>query len=186
MPTQACLVTPERVLFEGEADFVVMRTEGGEIMFLPNHAPFVAAVDITVVRIAPAGSEPSPAAGPPEASSATDEVKAAVHGGYVHVADNAVLVLAGVAELADEIDVDRARRALERAEAELERGGEPEAAGAGHRPEVETDSQAAQGVEQSQTMLALVYPDDPSVAARRARVRLEAAGALESRQPAHA
>ncbi len=46
------------------------------------------------------------------------EVRAAVAGGFVHVADNRVTVLAGVAELADEIDVERARRAFEAASAD--------------------------------------------------------------------
>lgn len=171
MPTHAALVTPERVLYEGEAEFVVMRTEGGEIMFLPNHAPFVGAVDITLLRIALAGSEAG-SSGPSEGGAhgpGSGEVRAAVHGGFVHVADNRVLVLASVAELAEEIDVARARRALEAAESAI--SGREESARA---PE------AAEGVEQSPTMLALLQPDDPEVAARRARARLEAAGVLDS------
>jgi F-type H+-transporting ATPase subunit epsilon len=39
-----------------------------------------------------------------------------VHGGFVKVADNRVTIIAGVAELAEEIDVERARRALQAAE----------------------------------------------------------------------
>lgn len=118
MPTHTELVTPERVLFSGEAEFVVMRTEGGEIMFLPNHADLVGAVDITLVRIALAGSETagSPASQETGKALAAGEVRAAVHGGFVHVADNRVLVLASVAELSGEIDVERAKRALEAAE----------------------------------------------------------------------
>ncbi len=57
MPTAVELVTPERVLYSGDAGFVVLRTDGGEIMFLPEHAPFIAAVDICVVRIDAAGGE---------------------------------------------------------------------------------------------------------------------------------
>ncbi|MGH9302861.1 MAG: FoF1 ATP synthase subunit delta/epsilon [Acidimicrobiales bacterium] len=186
MPTHAALVTPERVLYEGEADYVVLRTEGGEIMFLANHAPFVGAVDITVVRIAPAGSESSPPSGPPDSAEQSDDVRAAVHGGYVHVADNRVLVLAGVAELAGEIDVERARRALDRAEASIEQGSEREGSTIvgtmGQTDEAVESTEPAgmgAGIEQSPTMLALVYPEEPVVAARRARVRLDAAGVLE-------
>lgn len=191
MATHAALVTPQRVLYEGEAEFVVLRSEGGEIMFLPNHAPFVGAVDITVLRVALAGGEAG-SSGPPDGGahgSGAREVRAAVHGGFVHVADNRVLVLASVAELAEEIDVARARRALEVAESALA-GREESSAGhvaAGQEGASARDGAAVpggaegvvQGVEESPTMLALLHPDAPEVAARRARARLEVAGALE-------
>ncbi len=184
MPTQAELVTPERVLYSGEAEFVVLRSDGGEIMFLPNHAPYIGAVDISLVRIAPPGAEAG------EASHA-EEVRAAVHGGFVHVVNNKVTLLASVAERADEIDLDRARRALEAAEGAIsssdepadhrESRGGPGRAGAGAVPEGEEAEAEAQ---LSSTMRALIFPDDPEVAARRARVRLEAAGEGE-RAAAH-
>ena len=44
MPLVAQLVSPERVLYEGDADMVVCRTSDGEIAFLPGHVPFVAGV----------------------------------------------------------------------------------------------------------------------------------------------
>lgn len=199
MATHAELVTPERVLYSGEAEFVVMRTEGGEVMFLPNHAPFVGAVDICVVRVAPAGTE-IPGSSPDQGSGrAEEEVRAAVHGGFVHVADNRVLVLASVAELAGEIDVERARRALDAAEAAIGAGrdGGPGAGGAGggaagaagaagtagttgagKTGAVEEGAQE-EGSAESPAMLAMLHPDDPEVAQRRARARLEAAGVLE-------
>jgi F-type H+-transporting ATPase subunit epsilon len=181
VPTHVELVTPERVLFSGEAEFVVLRADGGEIMFLPHHADFVGAVDICVVRIAGEGEGDA------------GEVRAAMAGGFVHVADNTVTVLAGVAELADEIDVARARRALESAEAGGgEGGGDADAGDAGTsaaRPtatdtttgaEASSDGgPASEQVVESPTMLALLHPDRPDVRARRARARLEAAGALE-------
>ena len=40
------LVSPERVLFQGEADMVVARTANGEIAFLPGHVPFLGALGI--------------------------------------------------------------------------------------------------------------------------------------------
>lgn len=198
MPTHAELVTPERVLFEGEADFVVLRTEGGEIMFLPEHAPFIGAVDISVVRIAPAGSEgmsrsseqdrgdggsSSGGASGTGTSSGGQEFRAAVHGGFVHVADNAVTVLASVAEPADEIDVERARRAREAAASEVAAGGGDD--GKASQRQVPAAAGPAAGgegeeppAEQSAAMKALLAPDDPEVALRRAEVRLEAVGEL--------
>ncbi len=167
MPTHAELVTPERVLYSGEAAFVVLRTDGGEIMFLPEHADFVGAVDISLVRIAESGAEAGR-----EGGRAEGEFRAAVHGGFVHVADNKVTLLASVAESATEIDVDRARRALEAARAALAAG-----ESGGHEG---TAAGAEEAAEASSAMKALLSPDDPEVALRRAEVRLEAAGASES------
>ncbi|HLI15444.1 MAG TPA: ATP synthase F1 subunit epsilon [Acidimicrobiales bacterium] len=148
------LVTPERVLYEGEAEEVSMRTDEGEIAFLARHEDFVGAVDISVVRIA----------GPGAAAGEGTEVRAAVHGGFVHVDAEKVQILAGVAELAGEIDVARARRALEAAEARAE--------------VVEAGPEAVPGAERLVgAMLGLLAPDSAEAARRRARVRLEAAGA---------
>ena len=102
MPLQVELVSPERILYSGEADMVVCRTiDGGEVAFLAGHAPFLAALAISSVRIK---------------TSDGDYKFAAVHGGFVHTKDDKVIVLSDVAELADEIDVDRARKAREAAE----------------------------------------------------------------------
>ena len=52
MPMQVDLVSPERILYEGEADMVLARTVGGgDIAFLPGHSPFVGALDIAPVTI---------------------------------------------------------------------------------------------------------------------------------------
>ena len=92
---QVELVSPERVLFTGDADMVVCRTTEGEIAFLTGHVPFLGALDIGVVKIRRSGSP--------------DEV-AAVHGGFVQVRDDRVIILSDVAELASQIDFERARR----------------------------------------------------------------------------
>ncbi len=101
MPLQVELVSPERILYSGEAEMVVCRTmSGGEIAFLTGHAPFVGALDIGVVRV--------------KTGDGVEE--AAVHGGFVEVRDDRVSVLSDVAELASKVDVERARRAKEAAE----------------------------------------------------------------------
>jgi F-type H+-transporting ATPase subunit epsilon len=106
MPLQVELVSPERILFSGDAEMVVARTEGGgDIAFLSGHAPFVGALGIGEVRIKPAAGAP--------------EEKAAVHGGFVEVKDDRVTILSDVAELASQIDVERARRAKDDAERRL-------------------------------------------------------------------
>jgi F-type H+-transporting ATPase subunit epsilon len=100
MAMVAQLVSPERVLYEGEADMVVCRTSDGEIAFLPGHVPFVGALGIAKVRIL------LPDKG---------EVAAAVHGGFVEVSHDTVTILSDVAELPAQIDVVRAETAKERA-----------------------------------------------------------------------
>jgi F-type H+-transporting ATPase subunit epsilon len=116
MPFTVELVSPERVLFSGEADMVQARTlGGGDIAFLPGHAPFIGALAVHPVTIRVTGG--------------TDEL-AAVHGGFVSVSGDRVTILSDLAELSSQIDVDRARRAREKAEAATRTGGDAEAEGA--------------------------------------------------------
>ena len=96
------LVSPERILYSGEAEMVICRTvDGGDVAFLADHAPFLGALEIWTVTVR---------------TTQGDDVLAAVHGGFVHVRDNEVILLSDVAELAGDIDRERARRAQERAE----------------------------------------------------------------------
>ena len=100
------VVSPERILWTGEAEMVSARTVGGgEIAFLTGHAPFVGALDIGKVTIRPE-------------AGATDQV-VAVHGGFVEVSNDRVTILSDVAELKEHVDVPRARAAKEAAEAIL-------------------------------------------------------------------
>ncbi len=101
MPLQVEVVSPERILYSGEADMVITRTTDGEIAFLTGHVPFIGSLGIGRVIIR---------------TTEGDDVLAAVHGGFVEVNDDRVTVLSDVAELVDDIDVGRARQALERAE----------------------------------------------------------------------
>ena len=98
------LVSPERILWSGDADMVICRAAGGDIAFLTGHAPFVGSLGIGKVRVRP--------------SDGSREIAAAVHGGFVEVKDNRCIVLSDVAELADQIDVERARDAERRAESD--------------------------------------------------------------------
>lgn len=96
------LVSPERVLFSGEAKQVVTRTlDGGEIAFLPGHIAFLGALTECHTRIYLSDGK-------------VQDV--AVHGGFVEVAPDHVTILSDSAELAESIDVVRARAAKERAE----------------------------------------------------------------------
>ncbi len=98
------LVSPEQILYSGDADMVVCRTTDGEIAFLTGHAPFVGSLGIALVKIDEPGGEVQ---------------RAAVHGGFVEVSHDRVTILSDVAELASQIDLTRAQQAAERAEAFL-------------------------------------------------------------------
>jgi F-type H+-transporting ATPase subunit epsilon len=103
MTLQVELVSPERILFSGEAEMVLARVlEGGDIAFLTGHAPYIGALDVHTVTIRRADGK--------------DDI-AAVHGGFVSVNGTEVKILSDLAEMQDQIDVDRARTAAERAEA---------------------------------------------------------------------
>ena len=96
------VVSPERVLFSGEAKQVITRTlDGGEIAFLPGHISFLGALTENHTRIY---------------LSDGNVQDLAVHGGFVEVAPDHVTILSDSAELAEAIDIKRARAALERAE----------------------------------------------------------------------
>jgi F-type H+-transporting ATPase subunit epsilon len=112
--TQFELVTPTRTLYSGQAEMIVCRSVDGEIAFLANHMPYIGALDIGVVRIVGPGTDAetgrgSAAGGGGGAGPA--EIRLAVHGGFVEVKDNQVIMLADEAELASEIDLEAARRA---------------------------------------------------------------------------
>ena len=96
------VVSPERVLFSGEARQVITRTlDGGEIAFLPGHTTFLGALVENHTRIYLTDGK-------------VQDV--AVHGGFVDVAPDHVTILSDSAELAENIDVVRARAAQERAQ----------------------------------------------------------------------
>ncbi|HEX7459862.1 MAG TPA: hypothetical protein VF279_04465 [Acidimicrobiales bacterium] len=154
---QINLVTPERILFSGMASEVILRTGEGDVTFLAGHTPLVGTVQPGVVRVVR-----------PEA----DDARVAVHGGFTQVEQDVafddtdggatgsrVTLLVGVAELAEEIDVDRARVALEAGEARV-----TELGGSANRTAVEGEEIDPELVEAETAVL-------------RARVRLEAADA---------
>ena len=115
MPLAVQLVSPERILFEGEAEMVVCRPVDGEIAFLAGHVPYLGALRDEAVRILMAGGA---------------ETAIAVHGGFVEVSNDHVVVLSDLAELKEQIDVPRAEAAKRAAEDILARDPENEDAAA--------------------------------------------------------
>jgi F-type H+-transporting ATPase subunit epsilon len=177
-PFHVEIVTPERVLHSGEAEEVSMRTDAGEIAFLAHHEDFIGAADITVVRVR------SHAADAGEAGDAEgSELRFAVHGGFVHVDQDAdtVTILAGVAERGDQIDVGRARAALAAAEERFATEGPAaeQRTGTEAAPAAVAEEAPPTAARLSGAMVGLLAPESAEAALRRARARLEAAGAAE-------
>lgn len=99
------VVSPERELYSGDVDLVLAPGVEGQLGILPHHAPLITQLRIGEL-IARVGDE---------------EYAFAIHGGFMHVLPDRVVVLAEMAERAEEIDIERARAARERALEMLEK-----------------------------------------------------------------
>lgn len=98
------IVTPEQVLLEAEVVSLRFPGHDGAFGVLPRHAAMVALTDSGLLHARTAGGE---------------EIHRIIHDGFVEVRDGTVLVLTRAAERPEEIDLDRARRAAERARERL-------------------------------------------------------------------
>ncbi|NLU67123.1 F0F1 ATP synthase subunit epsilon [Streptomyces sp. HNM0574] len=106
------LVAADRKVWSGEASLVVARTTSGDIGVMPGHQPLLGVLESGAVTIRTAGE------------SGEGTVVAAVHGGFISFADDKLSLLAEIAELADEIDVERAEVARERAKSDTDAAAE--------------------------------------------------------------
>ena len=97
------LVTPERMLVSEDVDEVVVPGFEGEFGVLPEHTLYLAILSIGVLRY----------------RKGNETRKVAMGGGFAEVSPGKMVVMADVAEKGGEIDVVRARRAHDRAEAAL-------------------------------------------------------------------
>lgn len=106
MPMKCDLVTQERLVFTGLADYVSLPGSEGRMGILPNHMPMLTTLDFGEVVIRVGGQEQYFAVG----------------GGFAEVQPDKVIILADSAEHADEIDVERAQLARGRAEKAMKEG----------------------------------------------------------------
>jgi len=93
------IVSPERELYSGKVDMVLAPGIDGQLGILPSHIPLITQL----------------AEGELCARDDDEEHYFAIHGGFMHVLPDKVIVLADVAERAEEIDVKRAEEAHQRA-----------------------------------------------------------------------
>lgn len=99
------IVTPERVLVSQEVDMVVAPGSDGQFGVLPGHVLFLSDIVPGELRY----------------TSGSERESMAVTTGFAEVSNDKVSVLVEAAEKAGDIDVDRARRAVERARERLEK-----------------------------------------------------------------
>ena len=106
MPLHLEIVTPERRAFDGDVDEVIVPGSEGEMGILPHHAPLISMLGQGVLRLKRGG----------------EEQEFAIFGGFLQVRPDRVVVLAETADLASEIDLERAERARREAAQILEGG----------------------------------------------------------------
>jgi F-type H+-transporting ATPase subunit epsilon len=110
MPIRCEIVSQDRMIFEGEADVVVLPGSEGEMGILPNHSPLLTTLNFGIIKVRNQGVE---------------EIFT-VAGGVAEVQPDIVTVLADRAESIREIDIARAEAAKERAERYLKEGPPPD------------------------------------------------------------
>ena len=106
MPLHLEIVTPEKRAFTGDVDEVIVPGSEGELGILPHHAPLISLLGQGVLRLKAGG----------------EEQEFAIFGGFLQVRPDRVVVLAETADMAAEIDLERAERARREAEHVLEGG----------------------------------------------------------------
>jgi F-type H+-transporting ATPase subunit epsilon len=97
------VVTPDGPVYDSDVEMVSTKAQTGELGILPGHVPMVAPLEIAALRLKKEGK--------------TEFV--AINGGFLEVRPDQVTILAQSAERAEDIDVERALRAKERAEQRL-------------------------------------------------------------------
>lgn len=102
-PIRLDVVTAERVVFSEEVDVVVAPGVEGQLGILPHHTPLMTTLQTGELRARKSG----------------EEFSLVISGGFLEVRPDRVIVLADVAERAEEIDLARAEAAKERAEEDL-------------------------------------------------------------------
>jgi F-type H+-transporting ATPase subunit epsilon len=106
VPLQLEIVTPERRAYSGMVDAVVVPGIEGELGILPHHAPLITTLGVGVLRMRSGGQEE----------------EFAIAGGFLQVRPDKVVVLAETADMASEIDLERAQAARREAERAIAEG----------------------------------------------------------------
>jgi F-type H+-transporting ATPase subunit epsilon len=103
---EVALVAADREVWSGKASMVIAKTADGDVGILHGHQPLLSVLkpSVAVIRTVVDGAP-------------GEQLRVALHGGFIAVDENKVSLLSEAAELAGEIDVARAEQALARARA---------------------------------------------------------------------
>ena len=123
------LITPQKVIYDGEADLVIVRIADGDIGIMRDHAPIVSTVEPREVRI----------------TQDDERYVFATSDGFFKMSENLVQILVEEAMAPDEIDVDEAESRVEKAENELSEVSDEED-GERQRAEIERRRQVAENL----------------------------------------
>jgi len=100
MPVQCDIVTQEKSVFSGEVDYVSLPGTEGRMGILPNHSPLLTTLAHGEVMV----------------KQNDEQIFYAVGGGFAEIQPDKIIVLADSAEASEEINIERAQKARERAE----------------------------------------------------------------------
>lgn len=100
------IVTPTGKIYSKDIEFVLVRTTEGNMGILPNHSPFVAALDVGEMMVREEKGK---------------EISYYVSEGFLEISNNKVIILADEAMLSTEIDIEAARKAAALAEEKLKK-----------------------------------------------------------------
>lgn len=110
MPIRCEIVSQDAPLYEGDVDIVVIPGVDGIMGILPNHAPLLTTLNFGVVQV----------------RTGDKEMNFTVSGGVAEIQPEIVTILADRAENVDEIDIERAEAAQQRAKEYMEKGPPPD------------------------------------------------------------
>ena len=110
MPIRCEIVSQDRLVFEGDADIVLVPGSAGLMGILPNHAPLLSTLKMGVLTVRREGQEHV----------------FTISGGVIEVQPDIITVMADAAENVAEIDIARAEAARKRAEELLAKGPGPD------------------------------------------------------------
>lgn len=104
MTLQVCIMTPDRIFWNDQAEEIILPTNTGQMGVLTNHAPLITALDIGVTLI----------------RSKNEWIPVALMGGFALVKQNQVTILVNEAESSSTIQAEQAENAFQEAKARLE------------------------------------------------------------------
>ena len=104
MSLQVCIMTPDQIFWDDQAEEIILPTNTGQMGVLENHAPLITALDIGVMLI----------------RTKKDWVSLALMGGFALVKQNQITVLVNEAESSETIEADQAQNAFTTAKDQLD------------------------------------------------------------------